>query len=306
MSVLFPALSFLARPAVRGVLLMIIACIAFSSMWVFIRYASASLHALQIVFFRNAIGLLVLLPMVLANPGLLVWSRWRLHAARGTSGFIATMGTFYAVANVPLAIALSINYTAPLFATLGAVIFLRERIRLRRIIGVVAGFIGMLIVVRPGALPLTPGVLAALASAIATAFAVIAIRRLVGSDDPRAVAVWSFIFNLGPSFAMALFVWRSPPPETWPLLLGVGIAAAIGQLSLSRAFTLGEASMLLPFDFVRFALVTLAGITLFSERYDIFTLAGGSLILASTIYLAVREAQVARDTRAASLPQNPS
>jgi len=101
-------------------------------------------------------------------------------------------------------------------------------------------------------------------------------------------------------------VWRTPTLAVWPLLIGIGVAAAIGQLTLSRAFTLGEASMLLPFDFVRFGLVTLAGITLFSERYDVFTLAGGSLILASTIYLAVREAQVARETRAASLPQNPS
>ncbi len=297
---------FFTRPAVRGVGLMVMACIAFSSMWVMIRYASASLHALQIVFFRNAFGLLVLVPMIVANPGLIRLDRWKLHATRGTSGFIATMGTFYAVANAPLATALAINYTAPLFATIGAVLFLGERIRARRVIGVTAGFIGMLIVLRPGALPLTPGVLAAFMSAIATAFAVIALRRLVGSDDPRAVAVWSFIFNLGPSLVIALFFWRTPPLAVWPLLIGIGVAAAIGQLTLSRAFTLAEASMLLPFDFVRFGLVTLAGITLFSERYDIFTLAGGSLILASTIYLAVREAQVARDNRAASLPHNPS
>jgi drug/metabolite transporter (DMT)-like permease len=298
--------AFFARPAVRGVMLMILACVAFSSMWVLIRLASAALHPLQIVFFRNALGLLVLVPMVLANPGLIRLGRWRLHAARGTSGFIATMGTFYSVANAPLTIALSINYTAPLFATLGAVIFLGERIRARRVIGLVMGFVGMLIVVRPGAVPLSPGVLAALISAVSTAFAVIAIRRLVGADDPRAVAIWSFMFNLVPSFLIALFFWATPPLMVWPMLIGIGGAAAIGQLAMSRAFTLGEASMLLPFDFVRFGLVTLAGITLFSERYDVFTLLGGGLILASTIYLAVREAQVARSVKAASVPPNAS
>ncbi len=282
---------------------MILACIAFSSMWVMIRYAAASLHSLEIVFFRNLVGLLVLVPMILANPGLIVWRRWKLHATRGTSGFIATMGTFYAVANAPLAIALSINYTAPLFATVGAVLFLRERIRARRVAGLVVGFIGMLIVVRPGQMPLTPGVIAALTSAVATAVAVIAIRQLVASDDSRAVAVWSFLFNLVPSFLIALFVWEWPSLETWPLLIGIGAAAAIGQLTLARAFSLAEASLLLPFDFVRFGLITLAGITLFSERYDVFTLLGGTLILLSTIYLALREAQVARDSRAASLPQ---
>lgn len=287
-------------------MMMVFACIAFSSMWVMIRYASASLHSLEVVFFRNLIGLLVLVPMILANPGLIVWRRWKLHAARGTSGFIATMGTFFAVANAPLTIALSINYTAPLFATVGAVLFLGERIRARRVLGLAVGFIGMLIVVRPGQMPLTPGVLAALVSALATAFAVIAIRHLVGTDDSRAVAVWSFIFNLVPSFFLALFVWRWPALHVWPLLIGIGAAAALGQLALTRAFSLAEASMLLPFDFVRFGLVTLAGITLFSERYDVFTLLGGALILLSTIYLALREAQVARHARAASLPQNPS
>jgi drug/metabolite transporter (DMT)-like permease len=120
------------------------------------------------------------------------------------------------------------------------------------------------------------------------------------------VAVWSFIFNLVPSFFIALFFWATPSLMVWPVLIGIGVVAAIGQLAMSRAFTLGEASMLLPFDFVRFGLVTLAGITLFSERYDVFTLLGGSLILASTIYLAVREAQVARSVKAASVPPNPS
>jgi drug/metabolite transporter (DMT)-like permease len=78
--------------------------------------------------------------------------------------------------------------------------------------------------------------------------------------------------------------------------------AAVGQLSLSKAFSLAEASAVLPFDFVRFALVTLAGVLLFGERYDLLTLGGGAIILASTIYLALREAKVARDARAASLP----
>jgi drug/metabolite transporter (DMT)-like permease len=216
------------------------------------------------------------------------------------------MGTFYAVAHAPLATALSINYTAPLFATVGAVLFLGERIRARRVAALVVGFVGMLIVVRPGSLPMTPGVIAAMISAVSTAFSIVAIRALVTSDDSRAVAAWTFILTTIPSLVVASFVWTWPPRDVWPLLGMIGTAAAIGQLSLSRAFALAEASAILPYDFVRFGLIATAGILLFGERMDALTIVGGAIILATTIYLAVREAQVARAMRAASVPESPN
>lgn len=284
---------------------MIVSCTAFASMWVLIRYASRELNAFEIVFFRNFLGLVVLLPMILRNKDLIRLDRLTANLRRATSGFIATMGTFYAVAHAPLATALSINYTAPLFATAGAVLFLGERIRARRVITLVVGFFGMLVVVRPGALPLTPGVAAAVISAVSTAFSIVAIRALVASDDSRSVAAWTFILTTIPSAFVAAFVWIWPSPQVWPLLLLIGCAAAIGQLSLSKAFSLAEASAILPYDFVRFGLVATAGILLFGEKADALTLVGGAIILAATIYLALREAQVARDARAASLPASP-
>ncbi|MEY2882470.1 MAG: hypothetical protein RL490_194 [Pseudomonadota bacterium] len=284
---------------------MVLSCIAFASMWVMIRYASRDVHAFEIVFFRNAIGTLWLLPMMLRNPGLIRRERLTANLRRATSGFIATMGTFYAVSHAPMATVLSINYTAPLFATVGAVLFLGERIHIRRVLALAAGFIGMLIVLRPGAVPLTPGIIAAMISAVSTAFSIVAIRALVGKDDSRAVAAWSFILMTIPSFIAALPVWSWPPLHAWVLLVMIGGAAAIGQLTLSRAFALAEASAVLPYDFVRFALIASFGIGLFGERLDGYTILGGTIIFATTIYLAVREAKVARDARAASLPEQP-
>jgi drug/metabolite transporter (DMT)-like permease len=147
---------------------------------------------------------------------------------------------------------------------------------------------------------------AAVISAIATAFSIVAIRALVASDDSRAVAAWSFLLMTIPSLIVASFVWKTPPVSLWPLLFLIGAAAAVGQLTLSRAFALAEASAVLPYDFVRFGLIATAGILLFGERLDALTIVGGMVILASTIYLAVREAQVARAARAASLPEDPS
>ncbi len=261
-------------------------------MWVMIRYAARELHSFELVFFRNFIGLLFLLPMILRTPGLIRRDRLTTHLGRATSGFIATMGTFYAVANAPLADVLAINYTAPLFGTIGAVLMLGERIRMRRIVALAAGFVGMLLVLRPGSVPLGAGIVAAIISAVSTGYSIVAMRSLVGLDDSRAVAAWTFILTLLPSLAVALFVWTPPPLQVWPLLAGIGAAAAIGQLTLSRAFSLSEASAVLPLDFVRFGLITAAGIWLFGETYDALTLAGGALILGSTIYLAWREAQM--------------
>jgi drug/metabolite transporter (DMT)-like permease len=284
----------LARAARSGPLWFILSCCAFAAMWVMIRYAARTLHSFEIVFFRNIIGLAVLLPMILATPGLIRRERLKTHLARATSGFIATTGTFYAVANAPLATALAINYTAPLFGTLGAVLVLGEQLRWRRIAALAVGFAGMLMVLRPGQLPFTPGVAAAIISAVSTGYSIVAMRSLVGVDDSRAVAAWTFILTSLPSLAVALFVWVTPPPAVWPLLAGIGAAAAVGQLTLARAFSLAEASAVLPFDFVRLALVTAAGVLLFGEHYDAFTLAGGAVILASTIYLAWREAALKR------------
>lgn len=283
----------------RGIFWMIVSCIAFSSMWVLIRYASHDVHAFVIVFFRNFFGTLALVPMMLRNKGLMKLNRLKANVRRATSGFIATTGTFYAVSHAPMATALSINYTAPLFATVGAVLFLGEKIHARRVAALVVGFAGMLIVVRPGALPMTAGVLAAMISAVSTAFSIIAIRQLVASDDSRSVAAWTFILMTPPSLVMAAFMWCWPPAQVWPVLIAIGCVAAVGQLSMNRAFALAEASAVLPCDFVRFGLVTLAGITFFHERVDALTVIGGIVIFAATVYLAVRERQVARAALAA-------
>ena len=261
-------------------------------MWVMIRFAARELHSFEIVFFRNFLGLLFLLPMILRSPGLIRLTRMKVHLGRATSGFIAPMGPFYAVANAPRATPLAINYTAPLFGTLGAVLVLGEPIRARRIAALSVGFVGMLLVLRPGHLPLTPGIAAGIISAVSTGYSIVAMRCLVGVDDSRAVAAWTFILTPIPSLAVALFVWTAPPAHVWPLLAGIGAAAAVGQLTLTKAFSLSEASAVLPLDFVRFGLITAAGIFLFGETYDALTLAGGALILGSTIYLAWREAQL--------------
>ena len=287
-------------PATRGILWMIASCTAFAALWVCIRIASASLHPFTVVVARNVFGLLWLTPMLLRNPGLLARDRLPVHLRRATSGVIATFATFYAVAHLPLATALSINYTAPLFATVGAVLFLGERIHARRLAALVAGFAGMLIVLRPGFTPLTPGLAAAIIAALATAFTLVAIKRLVGSDDARAVAAWSFVLTLPVSIVVAAPFLTVPSPSNLPLLVLLGGCAAAGQYALAQAFRHADASAVMPYDFVRFGLITVAGIGIFGERIDGWTLVGGTVILSSTIYLVIRERTATRSIKPAA------
>ena len=275
--------------SIRAILWMSVSCIAFAGLWVLIRLASEEMHPFAVVVWRYVIGLLWLTPMLLLTPGLLKRERLPGHIRRATSGLIATFATFYAVANAPLANVLAINYTAPLFATVGAVMFLGEKIRWIRGAALAIGFLGMLLVLRPGATEMTPGLWAAIISALATAFSLVAMKALTGVDDARAVAAWSFILTTPVSIVLAIPYWSWPSANLWPILIGVGACAAAGQISLSKAFSLADASAVMPFDFLRFALITGAGIALFGERYDLFTIVGGAIILGSGISLALRE-----------------
>ncbi len=285
--------------AVRAMLWMMLSCAAMAVLWVMIRLLAEAMHPFVIVVWRNMVGLAFLLPALALAPSILRTANLGSHVRRSTSGLIATFATFYAVANAPLVNVLAINYTAPLFATLGAALFLGERVRWVRGAALAAGFAGMLLVLRPGATEMTPGLWAAIVSALATAVSIVAIKALTGHDRPMTVAIWSFILMTPVSFLVALPVWSMPPPEAWPLLLGLGAAAAAGQVALARAFALADTSALMPFDFVRFGLIVTAGILLFGEEYDAFTLAGGGVILAASLAMALRERALALERRKA-------
>jgi drug/metabolite transporter (DMT)-like permease len=284
----------------------VLASLSFASMWGVIKYTSQTLgyHPFMIVVARNFFGVVACVPMMVAlGPELLRTHRLSAHARRATSGVIATFATFYAISNAPLATALSINYAAPLVATVGAVFFLGERIRIRRMLALAVGFIGVLIVLRPGHLPMSMGIAAAMISAAATAFSIVAIKQLTATDDYRAVIVYSFVLMLIPSILIALPYWRWPDLKDVPVLALIGLLAVTGQTGLTRSYRLVEVTVLMPFDFIRFGGVILIGWIFFQEHIDAFTILGGCIIFLSTIYLAHRERVAARIAMPARQPR---
>lgn len=291
-------------PTRTGIAQMILSCVCFAVTWALIRYTSETVHAFMIIFARTALGSLFQLPRLVRSGGAsLKTQRLRLHLIRGITATIATFGIFYAVTVTPISLVVAISYAAPLFTTLGAVLLLGERIRIRRVTTLIIGFAAMLLVLRPGGTELTIGVFAAIAGTLGIAGSMLTIKALAPTDRIETIVAYAFFLPLPISTLAAVSVWQWPTLGEAALLLTIGITATIGQTALARAFARADASAVLPFDFVRLVLATGFGIAFFGEAFDALTLLGAVIILASTIYLAHREAQAdraaSRDQRSA-------
>lgn len=276
-----------------GPLFMLLSCILFSIMGGLIRYLSIlDFHPFMTAFVRTLLAIFFLAPTFLkVGFSGLKTERLGLHFFRGLVSAVAVIASFYAVTVIPLAISTSYSFAAPVMATVLAVIFLKERVHLPRIMAIIAGFIGMLILLRPGTVPISLGVIAALISSVCVAFAIICIRTLSQTDKPNVVAVYSLLFTLPISFCFALTQWTWPTGNIWWILPLVGFCAATAQFSISKAFSQAETTAIMPIDFTRLLFAAVIGYTFFDETPDIYTFVGATIILSSAVYAAHREAK---------------
>lgn len=274
-------------------LYMVIACVAFGFLWAMIRLASETMHPILIVFYRTLFGFLSLTPFYIREGrNAFATTKLKLHFIRGCSAVVATFCIFYAVSVVPLAKVVAITYVAPVFAAFVAVIVLKEKVHARRIISMIFGFLGVLIVLRPGITTLTLGEILAFFGAIGIAVTIIMIKVLSATERSETVVAYSYAFLLPISFIAALFVWQWPTWEEFGLLAMVGLFVTIAQLYTVKAFSKAELTAILPLDFIRLIFATLFGYYLFGEPIDEWVWIGASIVLISTIYIAHREARV--------------
>jgi len=272
---------------------MIIACMAFGCLWAMIRIASETVHPVLIVFYRTLFGFLSLTPFYIREgKGAFATKKLKFHLIRGASAVVATFCIFYAVTVVPLAKVVAITYVAPVFAALVAVIILKEKVHTRRIVSMVIGFIGVMVVLRPGSMALSLGEILAFFGAIGIAMTIIMIKVLSATERSETVVAYSYAIVLPVSFLASLFIWKWPTWGEFGLLALVGIFVTIAQLFTVKAFSKADLTAILPLDFIRLIFATLFGYYLFGEPLDNWVWVGASIILVSTIYIAHREAQV--------------
>ncbi len=270
------------------------AALGFSVMNALIRFVSEEMHPLQTAFLRNVFALVVMLPWMAAT-GLtpLRSGKTRLYAVRAGMGYLAMACWFTALAFLPLAAAVSLTFTVPLFVTAGAALILGEIVGLRRWTATVVGFLGVLIIVRPGAAEISWISLLPVLAAVFMAGSSLLVKTLSRTEDTRTIVLFLNFFLVPMSLLPALFVWE------WPGMMTLGVAALIGavsvfaQLLLTSGFARTDASIASPFLYMQLPFVALIGFWAFGELPDLWTVLGAAVIAASAVYIAHREARLA-------------
>ena len=278
---------------------MLLSTLCFAAMHGSIRHVSASLHPFEIAFFRNLFGLLVVLPwFVQGGLAPLKTRRLGLHGLRAAINTYAMLAFFTALSITPLTAVTALGFTAPVFATVFAILVFGERVGLRRWSAIAFGFAGTLVVLRPGFQDIGLGPILALSSSLAWAFVLLIIKELGRTDTSVTITAYMQLIMTPLSLVAALFVWRTP--ELWqiPWLIGIGLAGGSGQLLMAQALRQAETNVVMPFDFCKLVWVTIRGYWGFSELPDAFTWVGGAMIFASAAYIAYRERATQRRSSA--------
>lgn len=278
---------------------MTVSAAAFAVMAAMIRPASEGLHPFQVVFFRNVMGLAMMAPFIFrGGVGVLRTAHLPLHLLRALSFFGGMVTWFWALPHIPLVDAITLYFFSPILITILAALVLGERVRIRRWTAVAVGFMGALIVLRPGISTVDWPQLLVLANACFWSFSAIIMRRVARTDSATTIVAHMFVWVTPLSAIPALLVWQQPPVESLLWVAGVAVMSSFGHLALARSFTCAEASVIMPFDYTQLLFAALIGFFIFHEVPDLETFMGAALIVGSAFYIAQREAAQARATRA--------
>ena len=282
-------------PFLHAAGLMLASTVSFGLMAVVIRMVSKQLPTTEIAFFRNLFGLLALLPLLWRGaPGVLRTRQLPRYFVRSAIGIGAMLCGFWALGHLPMAQAVALSYSTPLFVTIFATIWLGEVVRRRRWTAVLLGFIGVLVIVRPGTTGFSAGSLVAVAAAVLSSVVAIQIKQLSRVDPPDTIVFWTYVFWVPLSLLPALFAWQWPQGIAWLWLAAIGVFGTGGQLLWTRARRLGEGSALTPIGFMQLPLVAGLAWLLFGERIDRWTVLGAAIIFVANAYIAHREARLSR------------
>ncbi len=282
----------LQRSPSRAVAWMIAAVACFSLMDAGMKQLSTGYPSLQVTFLRGAASLPFVLVWVLASAGprSLVPRRWSLHLLRGVLGMVMIGCFAFALRDLPLSTAYSIYFVAPLLVAALSVPLLGERVGPRRWVAIGIGLLGVIVVLRPGVQGFIsiPGLMV-LAAATAYAIAAITVSLLTRTDTSQSMVVWFLVIMAIGAGLLAWPDWVSLRLADAPLVAGMGLAGALGQIALTRAFQLGEASMIAPLEYTGLVWVIGWDLMFWRQLPDAWTWAGAAIIMASGLYLLHRE-----------------
>jgi drug/metabolite transporter (DMT)-like permease len=270
-------------PNIRAALWMFGAIMSFMAMALSGRELSAELKTFEILFFRSVIGL-VIVALLLHRAG---WTQVRTrafgkHFVRNVAHFGGQYGWFYGLAFIPLTEVFAIEFTTPIWTAILATFFLGERMNAMRILAIVVGFIGTLVILRPGASMINPATLAVLGSAFAYAISSTLTKRLSDTETPFAILFYMTAIQLPLAMATAMTNWVWPSARLWPWIAVVAITALSAHYCLARAFRLADATLIAPLDFLRLPLIAVAGWIFYGEALNPWVIVGAVIVFCGT------------------------
>jgi drug/metabolite transporter (DMT)-like permease len=246
------------------------------------REATRELTVFQVMLMRSVLGLAMLWPLIRRAGGLsgMRSQRLRLHMGRNMVHYAAQYGWFAALAMIPLAQVVAIEFTMPIWSALLAAMLLGERLDRAKLAAVALGLAGVVVIVRPDAAQFNAGQWIALVAALGFGISVVLVKSLTRTDPAIKVIFWMLVVQSAIGLAPAIALWQWPGATTWGWVLVVAFCGTYSHYCFARAMQLADATVVVPMDFLRVPLTALVGWALYAERVDVLTLAGMALILA--------------------------
>jgi drug/metabolite transporter (DMT)-like permease len=294
------------RSNLQGALWMLASAVTFSVMTTLIKFLGDDYPAALQTFYRQAAGMVVLLPLIVrhrgaafatSRPGIIIF-----RAGAGTLGMILS---FYAFQKMPLADANALSFTRTLWLVPLAALVVKESVGPLRIGAAVVGFAGVLVMIRPGAggefavgLP----ALAMLAASFLFAFTVTGMKVLTRDHSTMVILCWSAVLGLILAIPGGVLAWRWPTLPDFALLCAMGVIATVNQACYIKGMQLGDAAAMAPIDYTRLIFTAVIGFFLFAEVPTVWTLAGAAIVVAATLAITLREQQLARSARLSAAP----
>jgi drug/metabolite transporter (DMT)-like permease len=290
----------------RGIMLRCLAVACFAVMAGAMKWASQDrVTEVEMLFFRSVFGLPVVLAWIALGPGIGVirTRRPRAHLIRSMIGITGILLNFGALIRLPLADAVTIGFSAPIFATILSMLLLGEKVGVQRWAAVALGFAGVAMIVRPGGVVLDHvGLMMAIGGALGTAGVTVTIRQLGATEHPGAIVFWFFCCSCVVSGIGTLFVAQPHSASAWGALALAGVAGAAAQVLMTSSLHAAPVSVVAPFDYLQIIWATAIGWLIWAVVPETNTLFGAALIVAGGLYTAWREHRLRRERIAATPP----
>ena len=281
----------LKQPEIRGILWMVLTGLLFLGVTVLVKILGPRVTAPEAAFLRCMLGIVLLVTMLKTSiKDKLDLNLWINFMARGVFHTFAVVLWFFAMTQIPIAEVTAMNYLSPVYVALGAVIFLKEKMAIRRILAVIFALAGAIVILRPGFREISMGHVAMMGTALFFAGSYLFAKHLTNRVSAETVVIMLSIFVTIGLFPLAYKVWVPPRLDELIILFGVAVLATLGHYTMTKAFMAAPVTVTQPVTFLQLIWAISVGALFFNENIDPFVIAGGIIIVSSVSFMTWREA----------------